>query len=87
MSTKKAILEKSRDVLVDKAEDCSDLAKVQRASADKQHESAHKLEKLSRALEGDAAEIKEELERDAQEAAPRLRKRLSRVSAEPETSK
>jgi hypothetical protein len=44
--TKKASLQKSLDTLIEKAADCSVLAKAQRASADKQHESAHKIEKL-----------------------------------------
>ena len=63
-------LKKSHDVLIEKAEDCSDLAKVQRATADKQHESAHKLEKLSQALVEDAAEIKGEMEGEEPASLP-----------------
>jgi uncharacterized damage-inducible protein DinB len=65
--TKKASLEKSLDILIEKAADCSVLAKAQRASADKQHESAHKMEKLGDALIANAAEIKDELNEDADE--------------------
>ena len=72
------VLQKSLDVLVDKSEDCADLAKTQRADADKaqvsvdrQHESAHKLEKLSIALAQDAAEIKGELVLDELANPPR----------------
>lgn len=64
MRKRQALLEKSHDALIEKADDCADLAKAQRASADKQHESACKLEKLSAALEADAAEIQEELDTD-----------------------
>jgi hypothetical protein len=64
MQIRKALLEKSLEVLLEKAGDCSDLAKAQRASADKQHESAHKLEKMGQALEDDAAELKNELGMD-----------------------
>jgi hypothetical protein len=65
--TKKASLQKSLDTLIEKAADCSVLAKAQRASADKQHESAHKMEKLGDALIADAADIKDELNSDAEE--------------------
>jgi hypothetical protein len=67
MRTKKASLEKSLDTLIEKAANCSDLAKSQRASADKQHESAHKMEKLGDALMAGAAEIRDELDADAEE--------------------
>jgi len=68
--TKKASLQKSLDTLIEKAADCSVLAKAQRASADKQHESAHKMEKLGDALIADAADIKDELNADAEEERP-----------------
>lgn len=65
----KKLLERSVDVLLEKAEDCMDLAKSQRASADKQqegvdqqHAGARKLEELSNALVGDAVVIRDELE-------------------------
>jgi hypothetical protein len=79
MRSKKAILEKSHEVLIEKAEDLSNLAKAQRETADKQHESAHKLEKLGRALEADAAEIKSELETDDGLAKPGLQKRPNSI--------
>jgi hypothetical protein len=65
MRTRKAGLEKSLNILVETAADCSELAKAQRASADKQHESAHRMEKLGEELIADAAEIKDELREDA----------------------
>lgn len=64
-------LKKSRDVLIEKAEDCSDLAKTQRATADKQHENAHKLEKLSQALVKNAVEIESEMEAEEPASPPR----------------
>lgn len=67
----KTLLEKSLDGLVEKADDLSELAKEQRSdadkqrdSADRQHRGAHRLEKLSRALVEEAAEIKGEMELD-----------------------
>lgn len=65
---KKATLERSLNILIEKAADCSVLAKAQRASADKQHESAHKMEKLGEELIADAADIKDELNKDDEEA-------------------
>ena len=61
MPSKEAILEKSVHVLLDKAEDLAALADAQRISADKQHENAHKLEKLSHALENGAADLQGDL--------------------------
>jgi hypothetical protein len=66
--TKKATLEKSLNILIEKAADCSELAKAQRASADKQHESAHKMEKLGEELIADATDIKDELNEDDEAA-------------------
>ncbi len=68
MRSRKATLEKSLNILVKKAADCSELAKAQRASADKQHESVHKMEKLGKELTADAADIKDELTEDAEAA-------------------
>lgn len=41
-------LEKSVGVLMDKAEDCLDLAKTQHATADQQHDTADKLDTLAK---------------------------------------
>ena len=72
---KKERLEKTLDVLVETAGDVSELAKVQRDSADKQHESAHKLERLSQDLAQDVANIKSEIKADvASTAATAARK-------------
>lgn len=71
-------LQKAVDALVDRAEDCADLARALRAEADKaqlsvnrQHESAHRLEKLSLALTNEAVEIKGELVLDELANPPR----------------
>ena len=61
--TNKELLDKSVDVLLDKAEECVDLAKAQRKNADKQHVDAHKLELLGNALAHDAAEIRGEIDK------------------------
>ena len=66
MTISKDRLDKSLDAIAEKAEFCSDLAKAQRATADKQHQSAHKLEKLSEALTEDVADIKNEVEEEEQ---------------------
>jgi hypothetical protein len=76
MSIAKAMLDKSVEGLIDKAEDCFDLAKAGHAQADSQHEvaatqhqnaekvdaNADRLETLGRALVGDALELKGEME-------------------------
>lgn len=61
------ILTKSVDVLVDKAQDASKLAKAQRKIADQEHEtavaqhaSAHNLEALSEELAQGAKDLKEQ---------------------------
>jgi hypothetical protein len=72
MTKSKARLERSLDAIVEKAEFCSNLAKDQRATADKQYQSAHKLEKLSEALTEDVAEIKNEVEAE-EKVSPRSR--------------
>jgi hypothetical protein len=58
-------IKKVLDAMIDKADDCSDLARAQRASADKMHEcsekqhvNAHKLEAVGEALIEEVAEIK-----------------------------
>lgn len=72
MRFEKALLEKSANNLLKKADDCFDLAKTQHATADKQHEiaarqhsnadqldtSADKLVALGHSLEAEAVEIK-----------------------------
>jgi hypothetical protein len=62
------LLEKTVDVLLDKAEDCLGLVKSQRASAerqqagaDEQQVSARKLEQLGQALAHNACDLKGEL--------------------------
>ena len=62
MTKDKELLEKSVDALIENAENCSELAQAQRATADKQHETAHKLAKVSKALVERAADIKDEME-------------------------
>jgi hypothetical protein len=70
MQTDKELLDKSVDVLLDKAEECVDLAKAQRKNADKQHEAAHKLELLGNALAHDAAEIRGEIDKKLEAPLP-----------------
>jgi hypothetical protein len=67
---RKLALEKSVDALGEKVADCAVLAKAQRATADKQHESAYKLEGLGQALKRDVAEIKSELKMGAEPDQP-----------------
>jgi hypothetical protein len=70
MNFEKEVLQKSVDVLMDKAENCLDLAKAQHKIADKQHDSADKLETIGHALEDDAVELKGELEMVAGRGSP-----------------
>ena len=70
---RRALLQKSLDGLIEQAEDSAALARAQRVSADRQralaelqHESSHKLEKLREALADDAADIKRVLELEDQ---------------------
>jgi len=65
MSKTQAIIHKSIDTLRETAHSSSELAKVQRLTADKQHEGAHKLEILSTSLKKQATELQKELEKDA----------------------
>jgi hypothetical protein len=65
MPAKKSRRQNSLDILVNKAEKCATLAKAERGAADRQHENAHKLEVLGKALEREAAVIDDELEGDA----------------------
>ena len=76
MRIEKALLEKSVATLVEKADDCFDLAKSQHETADKQHEAADKqheaahkqddsadeLDTLGHALVDSAVEIKGQME-------------------------
>lgn len=62
MTTDKDMLKKSVEVLIEKAGDAAELAKNQRNTADAQHETAHKLEDLSKELTEGAAELKENLD-------------------------
>jgi peptidoglycan hydrolase CwlO-like protein len=70
MASDKVLLEKSVDALVDKANECVDLAKEQRKSADKQHDNARKLEVLGHALARDAAEIQSETDQQGDDEVP-----------------
>jgi hypothetical protein len=72
MRTRKAraVTQKSLDDLSDKVADCAVLAKAQRATADKQHESAYKLEGLGQALQRDVAEIQSELDAESEPDQP-----------------
>ena len=78
----KTLVEKSLDGLVEKAEGLSELAKEQRVdadkqrdSADRQHRGAHRLERLSASLVEEAAEIKGEIELEAEKYGTRRRTR------------
>jgi hypothetical protein len=70
MHTDKELLDKSVDLLRDKAEECVDLAKAQRNNADKQHEAAHKLEVLGTTLAHDAAAIRGEIDKKTEAPLP-----------------
>ena len=68
------IIEKSLEELVKRATECGDLAKAQRASADKQQESAdkqhvaaHKSEALCESLTDNVAALKKELAKPTEE--------------------
>ena len=68
------IIEKSLEELSKRAAECGDLAKAQRASADKQQESAdkqhvaaHKSEELCESLTESVAALKKELAKPAEE--------------------
>ena len=67
-----SIIEKSLEELAKRAAECGDLAKAQRASADKQQESAdkqhvaaHKSEALCESLNENVATLKKELTKPA----------------------
>jgi hypothetical protein len=72
MSDDKEMLVESLAVLIEKSEDISALAHAQRVTADQQHETAHRLEKLGQDLEAGAARIQDEL-RDAEKKAKAIR--------------
>jgi hypothetical protein len=65
------LLEKSKDGLMREAAGVRVLAKTQRKSADQLHESAHKLETLSGALEDGATAIEAGLKRVRKSRATR----------------
>jgi hypothetical protein len=87
MRFEKALLEKSANRLLKKADDCFGLAKTQHDIADKQHEiaarqhsnadqldtSADKLDELGRSLEAEAVEIKGVTETASARTSPCLR--------------
>jgi hypothetical protein len=60
MSADKDRMRKSAAVLSANAEEASHLAKAQRKTADEQHVTAHKLERLSSKLAKGAADLKED---------------------------
>jgi hypothetical protein len=86
MRFEKALVEKWVEALVEKAEDCFDLAEIQHKTADKQHEiaekqrqladkqqdAANKIDKVGRTLITSAVALKDELEIDAGRTSPRL---------------
>jgi hypothetical protein len=61
MKKSKSIIENSIAVITKNAENCSDLARIERAGADELHLTAHKHEKMGHALEAGAARLKDEL--------------------------
>lgn len=61
---RKALLEKAVEGLNEKAADAADIARTQRVTADRQHQSAHKLEKLSLSLRKEAEELEEEVKQE-----------------------
>ena len=61
------IIEKSLEELSKRAAECGDLAKAQRASADKQHVAAHKSEELCESMTESVAALKKELAKPAEE--------------------
>jgi hypothetical protein len=97
MRFEKERLEKTVNALIDKAEDCFELAKsqhkaadLQHVLADKQHENADKLDTgadkldtVGDALTADAMELKGSLEMDARRTSPRLRMLIEGTLPEP----
>jgi hypothetical protein len=68
---RKAALQKTVNALIQRADDCADLAHAQRTTADQQQESvdqhhanAHKLDMLSLSLVDDAVELNAEISKD-----------------------
>ncbi len=68
---RKAFLQKTVEALIQKADDCADLAQSQHTIADKQQESvdrqhanAHKLDMLSLSLVDEAVELDAQLTKD-----------------------
>jgi hypothetical protein len=57
MNFEKRLLQKSAGALMDKAEDCLDLAKTQHKAADQQHEIADKQHEISHELHDNAAKL------------------------------
>jgi hypothetical protein len=100
MDFKKALLEKSANQLMKKAEDCFGLAKAQHAIADKQHEIAarqhsnadqqdaiaDRLDAIAQALEAEAVDIKGVMETDSARSSPCLREDLKRLSLASESA-
>jgi hypothetical protein len=68
---RKAVIQKAVEALIQKADDCADLAQAQRATADqqqegvdRQHANAHALDVLSLALVDEAVALDAELTKD-----------------------
>lgn len=79
MHFEKKLAEKSVAVLMDKAQDCFDVAKTQHEIADKQHEiadkqsdNADKLDTIANALVDKAVDLNSELVMDANRTSPRI---------------
>jgi len=97
MRIEKEQLEKTVNALIDKAQDCFEIAQTQHKAADlqhtladKQHENANKLETsadkldtIGDALTTDATELKGSLKMGARQTSPRLRKLIEETLHEP----
>lgn len=72
MHFEKKLAEKSVAVLMDKAQDCFDVAKTQHEIADKQSDNADKLDTIGNALVDKAVDLNSELVMDANRTSPRI---------------
>ena len=71
----KTPLEKAARALMDKADNCLDIASAQHDAADKQHAGADKLEIVGHALEADAVRLKGDAELAASRTSPPLQEK------------
>ena len=60
-------------MLINKAQDCFDVAKTQHEIADKQSDNADKLDTIGNALVDNAVDLNGELVMDANRTSPRIR--------------